>query len=72
MRAPFYFYLYDVNLSLRSKLSLAQDAGAYATVETWSDGSTGALQPSDLTPLRDLSLQLVDRFIAEHASQNRG
>ena len=72
MRAPYYFYLYNVNLSLRSKVSLAQDAGAYATAETWSDGSVGALQPSDLTPLRDLSLQLIDRFIAEHASQNRG
>lgn len=71
MRAPYYFYLYNVKLSLRSKVSLAQDAGAYAMVETWSDGTVGALQPTDLPRLRDLSLQFIDHFIAEHALQDR-
>lgn len=70
IRAPYYFYLYGVNLALLGKLALVQDPRSYATVEIWSEGSVGAVQPSDLTPLRDLSLQLIHQFIAEHASQN--
>jgi hypothetical protein len=72
MRAPYYFYLYNVRLALRSRLPLAQDAGAYTTIETWSEGSVGEVQPTSLGTLSDYSLLLVDRFIAAHAAQNPG
>ncbi|MBI2994986.1 MAG: hypothetical protein HYY48_12540 [Gammaproteobacteria bacterium] len=70
IRAPYYFYLYGVRLIARGKLALVHGPNAYATAEIWSEGSVGAVQPSDLGPLRELALRLIDQFIAEHRLQN--
>lgn len=66
MRTLYYFYLYNVNLTLHSPLPL-QDGG-YTTVETWSDGWVGSVQPTDVGLLAGHAGELVNRFIAARAA----
>ena len=66
------FYAFDLKLSVNQKLPLAQGAGSFYSVRTWSDRQIGALQqvgPS-LYPLYDYSMQLVENFIKAHNAQN--
>lgn len=65
---PYQFYLYNVNISLRTPLPLPA-AGAYTTLETWSDGETGAIQPHALGKLQSTALQIVQRFVNDYAEQ---
>jgi hypothetical protein len=67
MRTLYFFYLYNVNLTLHSRLPLQGGAG-YTTVETWSDGWIGSVQPTDVGVLGRYAAELVDRFIAARAA----
>jgi hypothetical protein len=64
MRAPYYFYLYNVNLTLNSKVGLA-GGDAFTTLPTWSDGWVGALMPTDVARINDFAKELLSRFIAQ-------
>ena len=69
MRAPYFFYLYNINLTLRSKLTMTPDAGAYTTIETWSDGWVGAMQPTDVGQLHGFAGELLARFLAQREDE---
>jgi hypothetical protein len=66
-RAPYQFYLYGLNLSVRQRLSLSRD-GAFTTVKTWSQTRNGMLMPRDLGDIRELSLQLLDNLLRDRGS----
>lgn len=70
IRAPYYFFLYGINLAARQRLPLDGDNRAYTTIETWSAGQNGMLLPSNLDKLNDVSLKLADKFIREYRRQN--
>jgi len=71
-RSPYYFFLYGINLTVHSKLSLAGDRDVYTSAKTWSDGQVGMLMPREMRKVRDLSLELANRFIEEYRRQNSG
>jgi len=66
------FYAFDLKLSVNQKIPLAQGAGSFYSVRTWSDRQIGALQQvgPGLYPLYDYSMQLVENFIKAHQAQN--
>jgi len=69
MRAPYFFFLYNINLTLRSKLAMTPDTGAYTTIETWSDGWVGAIQPTDVGQLHGFAGELLARFLAQREDE---
>ncbi len=69
MRAPYFFYLYNINLTLGSKLVVNPDANGFTTVETWSDGWVGAMQPTDVGQLQGFAEELLARFLAQRAAE---
>ena len=69
MRAPYFFFLYNINLTLRSKLPVNPDANAFTTVETWSDGWVGAMQPTDVGQLQGFAEELLARFLEQRAAE---
>ena len=72
-RAPYYFFLYNINLAMHSAVTLASNPGAsFATIMTWSDGWVGDMQPTELAQVREFATLLVDRFLAEYHVQNGG
>ena len=66
------YYAFDLKLSVNQKVPLAQGAGSFYSVRTWSDRQIGALQAvgPGLYPLYDYSMQLVENFILDHHAQN--
>ena len=65
----YHFYLYNIKLTLEAALPLPEP-GAWTTLQTWSDGETGAIQPDKLGRLHATALQIVQRFLDERAAQN--
>jgi len=68
-RAPYYFFMYNIKLTLRSKLPMIPDGSAFTTVPTWSDGWTGAIQPTDVGQLQGHAEELLARFLAQRAAE---
>ena len=68
-RAPYYFYLYNVNLTLNSKLPLNHGGDAFITTPTWSDGWVGALQPTEVGQIQDFAEELLARFLTQRAGE---
>jgi hypothetical protein len=66
------FYAFDLKLSVNQKFPLAQGAGSFTSIRTWSDRQIGALQISGpgLYPLYGFSMNLVENFIKDHQAQN--
>ena len=71
MRAPYYFYLYGLNVTVKNKLILSQENNVYTTVDTWSDGKVGLKKPMELNDLNQYSLDLIDNFIKDYRLQNK-
>ena len=72
-RTPYYFYLYNVSLTLYNAVTLASSPGrAFSPVITWTDGWVGEMQPTELAQVNGFAAQLVDRFLAEYRAQNGG
>ena len=69
MRAPYFFFLYNINLTLSSKMPVDPDANAFTTVETWSDGWVGAMQPTDVGQLQGFAEELLARFLEQRAGE---
>lgn len=69
VRTLYYFYLYNVNLTLNSKVAL-QGGNAFTTLPTWSDGWTGSLQPTDVGLIGRYAGDLLDRFLAARAGES--
>ncbi|MEX2523615.1 MAG: hypothetical protein WD750_01540 [Gammaproteobacteria bacterium] len=65
-RAPYYFYLYGLNMSMRNRLSLSPEGSGSTTIKTWSETQNGMLMPSDLGNIHRMSLQLLDNLLREH------
>lgn len=68
-RAPYFFYLYNINLTLNSKLSLSPGRSAFTTTPTWSDGWVGAMQPTEVGQLQGYAEELLARFLAQRAGE---
>ena len=68
-RAPYYFYLYNINLTLNSKLPVTEGSAAFTTIPTWSDGWVGALQPTEAGQLQGFAEELLTRFLAQRAAE---
>lgn len=68
MRTLHYFYLYNVNLTLGSKVPL-EGKDAYTIVPTWSDGWVGSLQPTDVGLIENHAAELLSRFLAARAGE---
>ena len=68
-RAPFYFYMYNINLTLNSKLPVTEGSGAFTTIPTWTEGWVGALQPTEAGQLQGFAEELLTRFLAQRAAE---
>lgn len=68
-RAPYYFYLYGLNLSVRNRLSLAADGSSFTTIKTWSQTRNGMLMPKELSNIKQMTLQLLDNLIRAHKNE---
>ena len=68
-RAPYYFFLYNINLTLSSKLLVNPDANAFTTIPTWSDGWVGAMQPTEVGHLQGFAEELLARFLAQRTAE---
>lgn len=65
-RAPYYFYLYSLNMALRNRLALSPQNNGSTTIKTWSETQNGMLMPGDLGNIHRMSLQLLDNLLREH------
>ena len=68
-RAPYYFYMYNINLTLNSKLPITDGSQAFTTIPTWSDGWVGAIQPTEAGQLQGFAEELLTRFLAQRAAE---
>jgi hypothetical protein len=68
-RAPYYFFMYNIKLTLNSKLPMNPDGSAFTTVPTWSDGWGGSIQPTDVGQIQGYAEELVTRFLAQRAGE---
>lgn len=65
-RAPYYFYLYGLNMAVRNRLALSPENSGSTTIKTWSETRNGMLMPGELGNIRRMSLQLLDSLLREH------
>lgn len=70
MRTLYFFYLYNVNLTLNSKVAVEGD-GAWTTIATWSEGWTGSMQPTDVGLIAKYAGDLTEQFLAARSRETR-
>jgi hypothetical protein len=63
MRAPYYFYLYNVKLTLNSPVALID--GGTTMLPTWSDGWIGLLMPDEVSRVNGFAQELLARYLAQ-------
>jgi len=68
-RAPYYFFMYNIKLTLSSKLPINPDGSAFTTVPTWSDGWNGSMQPTDVGQIQGYAEELLARFLAQREEE---